>query len=266
MLDTSWYRFARYRPVRIFQLDKFQIPEAQIRTSFARDFLLTGFDILAKRYPLVRAMASRAGAQIFIEKNAHVMPDYLYGPRPSGKFLSISGFWQTSDHFLEVRNEIQPLLKPSFLLSTGACALLERFRASNAGFIHVRRGDFVSLGHPLLPLDYYKHAVQLIESRHGNKLEWLVFSDDPEWCRSELRFLSNPIFVNMKGPMADLEEFQLMRACRHGVIANSSFSWWAAALIENPDAMICAPKNRYGEMGGADIQKERVLPWWILVE
>ena len=37
-----------------------------------------------------------------------------------------------------------------------------------------------------------------------------------------------------------------MSLCTDGIIANSSFSWWGAWLIDNPQKTIVAPKNWFG--------------------
>lgn len=265
-LDRSWYRFSNYRPSRPYRLGQFSIPNAARPASAIGDFALLLLDQCVRQSSAVRRVVARAGATVIVERDGHSKPDYLYATSPANQFVSLSGCWQTVDHFLDVQCELRRFLQPEFELSPNAIALKSPMSAGETGFLHVRRGDFVTLGHPLLPISYYENSVKVIEERIGQRLRWLVFSDDPEWCRNEMRFLPDPVFVNLTGLMADLEEFQIMRACQHGVIANSSFSWWAAALIENPDAIVCAPKNRYGEMGGADIQKERVLPWWILIE
>ena len=71
-----------------------------------------------------------------------------------------------------------------------------------------------------------------------------MFSDDPEWARAELPLDPSAVFVtgNAEAPERDLA---LMSACRHHIIANSSFSWWAGWLGYHPEQVVIAPAPWY---------------------
>lgn len=89
--------------------------------------------------------------------------------------------------------------------------------------VHVRRTDFLSPLSPMaaLDVDYYRRALALLPRAPA-----LVFSDDLTWCRENL-----PDLTLIDAP-DQYQAMALMSRCRHHVIANSSFSWWAAWLGE----------------------------------
>jgi hypothetical protein len=101
--------------------------------------------------------------------------------------------------------------------------------------VHVRRTDFLrpGCGFEALPLSYYERAARLFPGAR-----FAVFSDDLPWCRS---WISPPgvDFVDLADPA---EALRAMAACEHHIIANSSFSWWAAWLADTrPDHVTVAP-------------------------
>jgi hypothetical protein len=73
----------------------------------------------------------------------------------------------------------------------------------------------------------------------GDK-EYLVFSDDMEWCKSF--FKGKFDFINDE----DYNELYLMSLCRDNIIGNSTFSWWGAYLNENLFKTVIAPKTWFG--------------------
>lgn len=130
--------------------------------------------------------------------------------------------------------------------------------------IHVRRGK-----NPFIPsepkynenpfhfdicsTDYYERAMAMFP---GEK--FLVFSDDPEYCKE--RFKGDNVQV-MERSASDIEDFNLLASCKHLIIANSSFSWWAAYLCPNESKIIVAPKEWY-----SDKETRTVLPeTWIQI-
>lgn len=112
-------------------------------------------------------------------------------------------------------------------------------------FIHIRRGDYVSNlntanHHGICSLEYYQKAVSLIKESLRNP-QFFVFSDDITWVKENLN-LAEATYVSGSN-LKDYEELYLMSQCSHAITANSTFSWWAAYLIDNPSKIIISPKD-----------------------
>lgn len=153
--------------------------------------------------------------------------------------VTLKGCWQSEKYLGSVET-----LKSDFSLVAplrpDAEAWAETIRrAANPLFMHVRHGDYCSipenlLYHGIMPADYYLRARKLIEYKSG-PTEVFVFSDDPEWCR-----------INLPGLVVagnnQFEDLYLMSLCKHSVIANSSYSWWAAWLgADKNGGLVVAP-------------------------
>lgn len=109
----------------------------------------------------------------------------------------------------------------------------------NSCGIHVRIGDYAKADsmQPVLSYSYYAEA--MVSMLPGTK--FFVFSDEPEKAKELLRGLAtNCTFITGSHYMLDL---YLMTQCKNFIIANSTFSWWGAWLINNKDKRIVAPST-----------------------
>ena len=87
--------------------------------------------------------------------------------------------------------------------------------------------------------DYYDRAMAMFP---GEK--FVVYSDDPEWCKEKWK--DNPnVQVMEKGN--EIEDFNLLASSKDLIIANSSFSWWAAYLCPNETKKVIAPKQWFAD-------------------
>jgi hypothetical protein len=114
--------------------------------------------------------------------------------------------------------------------------------------IHVRRTDKAySKIHYALSIEYYIKAMSLIESLTDVKC-YYIFSDDLEWCK-QIKSKKDIKIINGNA----IFDLSLMSLCEHNIIANSSFSYWAAILNPNPNKIIIAPKAYYRDGNNFDI-------------
>jgi hypothetical protein len=137
----------------------------------------------------------------------------------------------------------------------------------NSVAIHVRRGDYLkpvkTAFHGLLPLTYYRRAVEKMESMEDD-LHYFIFSEDAEWCRNQFTFLKKTPTIVVADQQNHWEDMYLMHLCRHQIIANSSYSWWAAWLNHDPDKVVIAPQNWFA--GEIENQDHTIIPVeWIRV-
>lgn len=118
--------------------------------------------------------------------------------------------------------------------------ILEKIQnTKNSVFIHIRRGDYLDIGNMALGIEYYKNAIQKIKEKIKNPVFFIFAKDSDEFIKENFNFETDFELIKSKG--ADYIDMQLMAQCKHAIIANSSFSWWAAWLIENKDKIIIAP-------------------------
>lgn len=173
-------------------------------------------------------------------------PKFSYAPIPrlirsNADYQLLEGYFQSERYFNRYRSLISSAL---------------RLRGTKPGSkqkslsIHVRRGDYVNLGayHPTCSIAYYEQAVAGVRTK-AEITEVQIFSDDPIWCSKNLGGLGTVAFES-----PPLDHLRAMINCRHHVIANSAFSWWAAWLAEQSDSVIVAPRQWFGPKGPQDDQ------------
>jgi hypothetical protein len=140
----------------------------------------------------------------------------------------------------------------------------ERLLSSNSVAVHVRRDDYVR--NPDLNVcgpSYYARAMDLLRSRHSG-LRFHVFSDDPEWCREHLAASDVEVCALPEGRNDPLHDLHLMSRARHHIIANSSYSWWAAWLGAKPGQEVLMPSVWFRSGIRAPIEEKRCAGWEIV--
>ena len=113
--------------------------------------------------------------------------------------------------------------------------------------LHIRRGNYaniesVNLVHGTMPISYYEDAINFFEGEIVNP-KFYVFSDDISWAKDNLKLKHPSVFVDHNDDKCDYEDLRLMANCKHHIIANSTFSWWAAWLNQKPDKRVIAPRQ-----------------------
>ena len=166
--------------------------------------------------------------------------------------MYLNGYWQSEKYFIDIADSIRREFTVKDRPDEVNTMLLERIDSANAVSLHVRRRDYVSNPrtrniHGVLDIDYYISALDLI-TQQNKDAHVFVFSDDIPWARENFK-ISLPVdFIDYNGIDKDYEDLRLMSHCKHHIIANSTFSWWGAWLVENPNKLVVAPKKWFSDM------------------
>ncbi|EYS96939.1 alpha-1,2-fucosyltransferase [Cupriavidus sp. SK-4] len=181
--------------------------------------------------------------RVFRERGFAVDPEVM--KLPDGTYLD--GYWQSESYFAEMTQE----LRRDFQIATPPTSENAEWLARIGGdegavSIHVRRGDYVTNAsanavHGTCSLDYYMRAARYVAENIGVKPTFYVFSDDPDWVAENLHLGHETRYVRHNDSARNYEDLRLMSACRHHIIANSTFSWWGAWLNASEKKVVIAP-------------------------
>lgn len=133
--------------------------------------------------------------------------------------------------------------------------------------IHWRAGDYGAAptkykpkgnpAHPRMTMNYYKLAMDLF----GSDQKYLVFSDDLPAAKD--LFGSR---VEYSEGLDYLDDFRLMKRCKHFIVSNSSYSLMAAILGEHPEKQVVGPSPWFGGQYAATHDERDILsPGWHVV-
>ena len=254
LLDTSAYREDR---LRSYQLDHFAIAARPLRRGDVPYLKL-------RRSRLGAILPRRSRVEIVREAFPARVPVWPEAPVDDAGTPYLIGYWQSERYFAPIADTIRREVRVNAAPEGRNARLLDEIAASDAVAIHVRRGDYVSnpaatAYHGLCGLDYYRAAIRRLAGSVPRP-HCFVFSDDLDWVRANLDTGHPTTFVghNTDTPWEDL---RLMAACRHFIVANSSFSWWGAWLGEWPGKQVIAPARWFqADHGG---EGEIVPAGWL---
>lgn len=177
----------------------------------------------------------------------------------------LHGYWQSEKYFAAIAGQIRNAFRfPTFSNAQNA-EMATQIAQTKSIALHVRRGDYVSLdAHVLCDQAYYEAALARILENLNAEPTVFVFSDDPQWAKDNLPLPAKKIVVDFNGPETDFEDMRLMSLCQHNITANSSFSWWAAWLNDNPAKQVVSPASWFGDpkLSNPDILPDN----WMKIE
>lgn len=156
------------------------------------------------------------------------------------------GYWQETRFLDLIEDEIRTIFSfDTTRIGDRNHECIRSMSSANSVAIHVRRGDYLKLqdiyGNICTP-EYYLKGISLIEQRIL-KPHYYIFSDDIEWCKEHFAGLVNKSFIDWNNSDNSYIDMLLMSSCKHNIIANSSFSWWAAWLNSNKQKVVIMPKK-----------------------
>ena len=185
-------------------------------------------------------------------------PHFHYQQIPYATDLCLVGYFQSEKYF----NHNAELIKKVFSVDENSEKLINNsygeILSKSPVSVHIRRGDYLSShgAHPICTQEYYNKAFEAFPINTN----YLFFSDDIPWCKENF-IGDNYYFAEDNEDVVDLH---LMSRCRHNIIANSSFGWWAAWLNNHNDKKVIAPENWFGNNMNHNIKDLRPQHWELI--
>lgn len=228
-LDVSWYD--------IWNNGRFRTPSFIYEKLFDAPLQVADADtvVIAKKQGYI----AQAESSVYDERYLEIERGYLWG------------YWFSGKYFSRVKDRLRKAFTfNEALMSPEQKEMLDRIRASESVAVWIRRGDYMeetvarSVGN-ICTEEYYRKAIGYIKGKYDNA-EFFVFSNDSVYIAERYSEYNLMFYDNNNSDIKDYDMY-LMSACRHMILANSSFSWWAAQLHGDSGTIISPAKWRHDQ-------------------
>jgi len=155
-----------------------------------------------------------------------------------------SGYWQSYKYYNGFEKIIREEIKIPYIKNKKADILYKKIKQKESCFVHFRSYN-EEFGNRL-SVNYYKNAFNFI-SKRKKKVKFYIFSDDIKYAKFFFKNVNQKLFFieisEKSNEKKTLIEFNLMLNCKHSIIGDSTFSWWAAWIRYDKKKIIICPKG-----------------------
>lgn len=194
-----------------------------------------------------------------VTHNTYLEPNHAYKKITYQNDLLINGYFQSEKYFEQNKEKIVDLF---FIDDEDVSFLKEKYKNidfNNTVSVHVRRGDYLQCPNllPTCEKEYYENAMKNFPNKN-----FLFVSHDLDWINKN--FKGDNIFYCQNDN--EILDFTVQTICCDNIIANSTFSWWAAYLNKNKNKKVIAPSRWFGINCAHNYHQNDIVPInWIKI-
>lgn len=185
----------------------------------------------------------------FLRNKKYVIADYRRSHKKLGAVNMNQHIYSIGWGDFNILKEVLPDMRAKFSANFEITQKIKEAKKmileTNSIAVHVRRTDFLdpkinknSIG--ICSDVYYQNAIKHIKEVVNNPF-FIFFSDDIEYVKENMNTENSYVVSGNKG----YEDLYLMSLCKHFILANSTFSFWAAFLNDVKDKIVCVPEYWY---------------------
>ena len=225
----------------------YDLPVFDVENKFlvSPSFLKTFYKIRSSTLSKILRNQIKKNKNYIREDQFHFQPELLEKPINETIY---EGWFQSPKYFEGIEDKVREHFKFRNKILPESQSLYHEIKSTNSICLNVRRTDFLKVDNlNTTSKEYFLESAQEMASRVDNS-NFFIFSDDVSWCRENIKldFPSKIVDYNHKG-FKFSNYMQLMSACKHFIIPNSSFAWWAVWLNQDPTKIVIAPKNWFND-------------------
>ncbi|MDF2455962.1 MAG: hypothetical protein K0R51_1955 [Cytophagaceae bacterium] len=177
----------------------------------------------------------------------------------------LDGYWQSPNYFKNIEQQLRLDFKFRYPIGKDSEPLHDKINTTDSICVNIRRDDFLTNSyHGVCGMNYFNPAIELMTEKLDNP-HLFVFTDDHQWCIDHFKsdIPMDIVGVEHNGVKYS-NKLQLMTSCKHFIIPNSTFAWWAVWLSNKKDSLVIAPKNWFAD---PSIDTSDLIPaHWLRVE
>lgn len=181
----------------------------------------------------------------------------------NAKDFLLNGAFEDPNYFDDIRDYLLQEITPIHKELSANEELYYKINNTNSICVSLRHFQLTGTQRNLYDVcskEYYKKAIEIMKSKIDNP-HFVFFSDDIEWINSVVD--TTGLSYSIETPNNPLwEKLRLMYSCKHFVIPNSTFAWWAQYLGRNENKIVISPAKWFND----EFESPLISKKWIKID